>query len=160
MYFPLIFTSLCIFHKININMSKSVRFNPIDTIFTTYSADEYDRSCFASVIPTSYTFRPVLADIPSTPNTLKSITARPNIKPLDLSIVPNSRRRALESPTTPTDNNVNNTTNLKKTSNKKPRLSINTQSLTPLFFSGLSTHYKCKDDEEEEHGYLVPVMAC
>ncbi|CAO3638775.1 unnamed protein product [Mucor hiemalis] len=138
-------------------MSKSVRFNPIDTIITTYSADEYDRSCFASVIPTSYTFRPALAEIPSTPNTIKSTASRPSIKPLDLSIVPNSRRRALESPTTPTFENTNT---LKKTSNKKPRLSINTQSLTPLFFSGLSTHYKCKDEEEEEHGYLVPVMAC
>lgn len=139
-------------------MSKSVRFNPIDTIIITFSADEYDRSCFASVIPTTYTFRPSLP----TPNvTIKPATiscqpaTRPTIKPLDLSIIPNSRRRALESPTSPSTASPTNTNE-----RKKPRLSINTQSLTPLFFSGLSTHYKCKDDEEEEHGYLVPMMAC
>lgn len=137
-------------------MSKSVHFNPIDTIITTYSADEYDRSCFASAIPTSYTFRP--SPIPTTVTT-QVVTvpqSRPFIKPLDLSVIPNSRRRVLDSPITP--NNIDMT--MKKSSNKKPRLSINTQSLTPLFFSGLSTHYKCKDGEEEEHGYLIPVMAC
>ncbi|KAG2208122.1 hypothetical protein INT47_010484 [Mucor saturninus] len=135
-------------------MSKSVRFNNSDTIIITYSADEYDRSCFASVIPTSYTFRP--SSIPTTAIT-QVVTvpqSRPVIKPLDLSVIPNSRRRVLDSPITPTN------ADLKKLSNKKPRLSINTQSLTPLFFSGLSTHYKCKDGEEEEHGYLIPVMSC
>ncbi|KAG2232163.1 hypothetical protein BDF21DRAFT_409327 [Thamnidium elegans] len=129
-------------------MSKYVRFNPIDTIFTTYSSDEYDRSCFASVIPTAYTFRPII----NTPVTTQVLPqTRPTIKPLDLSVIPNSRRRALDSPIT---------TPLKKSLNKKPKLSINTQSLTPLFFSGLSTHYKCKEGEEEEHGYLIPVVAC
>lgn len=146
--------------------TKSVRFNPINTIITTYSADEYDRSCFASsVMPTSYTFRPLppcvsqpqqaitttpefLAATPIVPSQCK----RPMIKPLDLSVIPNSRRRALESPPLTPSTPLNN--------KKKPRLSINTTSLTPLFFSGLSTHYKCRDeDEEEEHGYLVPVMA-
>ncbi|KAI9272400.1 hypothetical protein EDC94DRAFT_259196 [Helicostylum pulchrum] len=131
-------------------MTKSVRFNLIDTIFTTYSADEYDRSCFASVIPTAYTFRPIVSAPPPVTSQVLPQT-RPTIKPLDLSVIPNSRRRALDSPVTPP---------LKKTLNKKPKLSINTQSLTPLFFSGLSTHYKCKEGEEEEHGYLIPVVAC
>ncbi|KAI9254883.1 hypothetical protein BY458DRAFT_520574 [Sporodiniella umbellata] len=36
----------------------------------------------------------------------------------------------------------------------KPRLSINTHTLTgPSFFTQLSTHYK---EEEEEAGYLIP----
>ncbi|KAI9345766.1 hypothetical protein BD770DRAFT_184264 [Pilaira anomala] len=138
-------------------MSKSVRFNPIDTIVMTYSADEYDRSCFASVIPIAYTFRPSSSSsVPVTNNNqvVPHQTSRPMIKPLDLSVIPNSRRRALESPMTPP------ILGLKKTANKKPKLSINTQSLTPLFFSGLSTHYKSKEDEEEEHGYLIPVAAC
>lgn len=130
-------------------MSKSVRFNPVDTIFTTYSADEYDRSCFASVIPTAYTFRPIIGTPPVTSQVLPQ--TRPTIKPLDLSVIPNSRRRALDSPVTPSPH---------KSLSKKPKLSINTQSLTPLFFSGLSTHYKCKEGEEEEHGYLIPVVAC
>lgn len=135
-------------------MSKSVHFSDSDTIIITYSADEYDRSCFASVIPTSYTFRP--SPIPTTVIT-QVVTvpqSRPVIKPLDLSVIPNSRRRVLDSPIAPNNDDI------KKLSNKKPRLSINTQSLTPLFFSGLSTHYKCKDGEEEEHGYLIPVISC
>jgi hypothetical protein len=148
-------------------MSKSVRFNPIDEIITTYSADEYDRSCFASAIPISYTFRPAVCSSPiviASPVPAVSTAAapiqRPAIKPLDLSVIPNSRRRALESPNTPNNNNDTTTIKTINKSSKKPRLSINTQSLTPLFFSGLSTHYKCKDEEEEEHGYLVPVLAC
>ncbi|KAG2196013.1 hypothetical protein INT46_007784 [Mucor plumbeus] len=136
-------------------MSKSVHFNTEITTFTTYSADEYDRSCFASIKPVQYTFTiPITESI--TP--AKSITSiqqhqdRPTIKPLNLSIIPNSRRRALESP---------NATEAPRKINKKPKLTINTQSLTPLFFSGLSTHYKCKnEDDEEEHGYLIPAMAC
>lgn len=136
-------------------MSKSVRFNTEITTFTTYSADEYDRSCFASIKPVQYTFT-----VPTTESITpaKSIIPiqqhqdRPTIKPLNLSIIPNSRRRALESP---------NVVETPRKNNKKPKLTINTQSLTPLFFSGLSTHYKCKnEDEEEEHGYLIPVMAC
>lgn len=141
----------------NIIMSKSVRFNPIDTIVMTYSADEYDRSCFASVIPIAYTFRPLSSSVPITHHNQvvpQQTSSRPIIKPLDLSVIPNSRRRALESPMTPP------ILGLKKTSSKKPKLSINTQSLTPLFFSGLSTHYKSKEGEEEEHGYLIPVAAC
>ncbi|KAL9555422.1 hypothetical protein MBANPS3_002362 [Mucor bainieri] len=128
-------------------MSKSVRFNPEITTFTTYSADEYDRSCFAACNPIQYTFA-----IPSTPTTTATTTSmiptqqqdRPAIKPLDL--------RALDSPTA---------VQAPRPNCKKPKLTINTQSLTPLFFSGLSTHYKCKnEDDEEEHGYLIPVMAC
>ncbi|KAI8643855.1 hypothetical protein BD408DRAFT_414325 [Parasitella parasitica] len=137
-------------------MSKFVRFNPEITIFTTYSADEYDRSCFASTQPIQYTFTiPSVAD--STASTIIPVIQhqqqdRPPIMPLDLSFIPNSRRRAFESPSTPETPKINS---------KKPKLTINTQSLTPLFFSGLSTHYKCKnEDDEEEHGYLIPVMAC
>jgi hypothetical protein len=130
-------------------MSKSVRFHPVDTIIVTYSADEYDRSCFASALPITYTFRP--APIPTVTAPPPIITsARPVIKPLDLSVIPNSRRRVLDSPV---EKPVKQS--------KKPKLSINTQSLTPLFFTGLSTHYKCKnEDDEEEHGFLIPVMAC
>ncbi|CAO3651049.1 unnamed protein product [Mucor fragilis] len=137
-------------------MSKSVRFNPEITTFTTYSADEYDRSCFAACNPIQYTFAiPTTASIEFTPTTSMIPVEqqdRPAIKPLDLSIIPNSRRRVLDSPTTVEAPRLNS---------KKPKLTINTQSLTPLFFSGLSTHYKCKnEDDEEEHGYLIPVMAC
>ncbi|KAI7900068.1 uncharacterized protein BX663DRAFT_518459 [Cokeromyces recurvatus] len=57
---------------------------------------------------------------------------RPLIKPLDLSIIKPSRR---------------------------PKLTINTHSLTPLFFTQLSTHYTCKNEEEEENGFLIPVMS-
>lgn len=152
-YFPFFFIIWKIINSIT-NMSKSVRFNPIDTIIITYSADEYDRSCFASVIPTSYTFRPSTIPATVTAQVVTLPQSRPVIKPLDLSMIPNSRRRVLDSPIIPND------MTMKKLSNKKPRLSINTQSLTPLFFSGLSTHYKCKDGEEEEHGYLIPVMSC
>ncbi|KAF1799362.1 hypothetical protein V8B55DRAFT_1537826 [Mucor lusitanicus] len=137
-------------------MSKSVRFNPEITTFITYGADEYDRSCFAACNPIQYTFA-----IPTTTTPIESAATcmipaqqqdRPAIKPLDLSIIPNSRRRALDSPTAVQAPRLNS---------KKPKLTINTQSLTPLFFSGLSTHYKCKnEDDEEEHGYLIPVMAC
>ncbi|GAN10413.1 hypothetical protein MAM1_0352c09954 [Mucor ambiguus] len=138
-------------------MSKSVRFNPEITTFVTYSADEYDRSCFAAFNPIQYTFALPTTPIESTPTTTSMIPTqqqqdRPAIKPLDLSIIPNSRRRALDSPTAVQAPRLNS---------KKPKLTINTQSLTPLFFSGLSTHYKCKnEDDEEEHGYLIPVMAC
>lgn len=135
-------------------MSKSVRFNPVDTIIVTYSADEYDRSCFASALPITYTFRPVATTNATTitppPIMTNQTSTRPVIKPLDLSVIPNSRRRVLNSPV---EKPVKQS--------KKPKLSINTQSLTPLFFSGLSTHYKCKnEDDEEEHGFLIPVMAC
>jgi hypothetical protein len=133
-------------------MSKSVRFNPVDTIIVTYSADEYDRSCFASAMPIAYTFRPAVTTLPP-PITAKQVapaTSRPVIKPLDLSVIPNSRRRILDSPV---EKPVKQS--------KKPKLSINTQSLTPLFFTELSTHYKCKnEDDEEEHGFLIPAIAC
>ncbi|KAI8054201.1 uncharacterized protein B0P05DRAFT_575439 [Gilbertella persicaria] len=135
-------------------MLKTVRFHPIDTIIMTYSADEYDRSCFASASPIKYVFRPaqqtpVVLPVPIQTNN----TTKPVIKPLDLSMIPNSRRRVIDSPIQEA-NHVNNKT-------KRPKLSINTQSLTPLFFSGLSTHYKYKnEDEEEEHGFLIPVLAC
>ncbi|KAI8380797.1 hypothetical protein BD560DRAFT_387136 [Blakeslea trispora] len=139
-------------------MPKAVRFDPVDTVIITYSAEEYDRSYFMSTSHSVYSFRPVVSDVTidtpvlsiSAPNN----TARPSIKPLDLSVIPNSRRRVLDSPVQPEPSYINNT---KK--NKKPKLSINTQSFTPLFFSELSTHYKCKNEEEEEHGFLVSVMA-
>lgn len=156
---PGIFMKILFFITINkiTNMSKSVRFSPEITTFITYSADEYDRSCFASCNPIQYTFAIPTVSTESTPMTTTSMIPtqqqdRPAIKPLDLSIIPNSRRRALDSP---------NTVETPRLNSKKPKLTINTQSLTPLFFSGLSTHYKCKnEDEEEEHGYLIPVMAC
>ncbi|CEP14004.1 hypothetical protein [Parasitella parasitica] len=135
-------------------MSKSVRFNLEITTFTTYSADEYDRSCFASTQPIQYTYTiPSISESTTAviPTAQHQPQDRPDIKPLNLSIIPNSRRRALESPNTPETPKMNL---------KKPKLTINTQSLTPLFFSGLSTHYKCKEEDEEEHGYLIPVMAC
>ncbi|OBZ84961.1 hypothetical protein A0J61_06993 [Choanephora cucurbitarum] len=141
-------------------MPKTVRFDPIDTVIITYSAEEYDRSYFVSAVPVTYSFRPVVSDVTMNTPVLSTTTqpshhtGRPSIKPLDLSIVPNSHRRALESPIQPEVDSIND----KKT--KRPKLSINTQSLTPLFFSELSTHYKCKnEDEEEEHGFLIPVMA-
>jgi hypothetical protein len=114
---------------------KSVTFNPIETVHITYSAEEYDRSRYASMPITSFTFRPLIIQTPPSNHNI-----RPVIKPLDLSMIPNSRRRAL-----PFDN----------TSCKRPKLSIDTQSLTPLFFSGLSTHYTL----EEEDGYLIPLSA-
>ncbi|KAG1472778.1 hypothetical protein G6F56_001331 [Rhizopus delemar] len=142
-------------------MVKSVSFNLADTICYTYSSEEYDRSYFAYIEPCiKYTF-PFLPEntsnqlTGSTTNSLQQCNGnRPSIKPLDLSIVPNSRRRTLESPT---ENNIS----AKKVRNR-PSLSINTKTLSegPLFFTGLSTHYKCKDDEEEECGYLIPVSAC
>lgn len=94
---------------------KSVSFNPIDTVYTTYSSDEYDRSRFASVQPTS--FKPNPQFVPTTTGHVDSACPK---------------------------------------NSKKPKLSINTQSLTPLFFTGLSTHYKCNDEEEES--YLIPVL--
>lgn len=143
-------------------MTKSVSFNSKDTIHYTYSSEEYDRSYFAYITPCmKYTFHSLYKEDASkeiteiTRNTPQLCNSnRPPIKPLNLSVVPNSRRRALDSP-------VENTTFTKKLRNK-PNLSINTKSLSdgPLFFTGLSTHYKCKDDEEEEYGYLIPVSAC
>jgi hypothetical protein len=129
-------------------MTKSVRFSDEITTIPTYSSEEYDRSCFAfsEPMPIAYTFRPPTPPKYEEPVIL-STTARPMIKPLNLSIVPNSRRRALESPFEETP--------IKKT--RKPKLTINTQfNNGPMFFTGLSTHYKCKD-EEEEQGYLIPV---
>lgn len=124
---------------------KSVTFKEsLETVYSTYSADEYDRSRYASIPITSFTFKPIHTTTQR--QDIVNNTTRPAIKPLDLSIIPNSRRRALNSPqlSTPT-----------KSTCKKPKLSIDTQSLTPLFFSGLSTHYK----NEDEDGYLIPVSA-
>ncbi|KAI8885278.1 hypothetical protein K501DRAFT_215905 [Backusella circina FSU 941] len=132
-------------------MTKSVRFSDDITIIPTYSSDEYDRSCFAfsEPMPISYTFRPPTPPKYEEEETviITSNNNRPMIKPLNLSLVPNSRRRALDSPFEETP--------IKKT--RKPKLTINTQfNNGPLFFTGLSTHYKCKE-EEEEQGYLIPV---
>ncbi|KAI9478908.1 MAG: hypothetical protein EXX96DRAFT_572683 [Benjaminiella poitrasii] len=128
-------------------MSKTVRFNPVNTINLTYSADEYDRSCFFYTTTANCTFRPALSQTKLISKTVTSIASnmtRPAIKPLDLSSIICSK-----------ENKV-------KVNKKRPKLTINTQSLTPLFFTQLSTHYKCKEeDDDEECGeeYLIPVMA-
>ncbi|ORE09228.1 hypothetical protein BCV72DRAFT_223744 [Rhizopus microsporus var. microsporus] len=143
-------------------MKKTVTFEPIDTIYYTYSSEEYDRSYFAYITPCiKYTFRP-MPGLDCEPIKSSAIPQkqqqcngnRPPIAPLDLSVIPNSRRRVLNSP-------VENSSSTKKSRNK-PNLSINTKLLPegPLFFTGLSTHYKYKEEEEEDYGYLIPVSAC
>ncbi|KAI8984096.1 hypothetical protein BDF20DRAFT_833631 [Mycotypha africana] len=159
--------------------AKSVRFDPVETIYTTYSADEYDRSRFAfRSSPKQYTiFRPnmsantiaavdLLSKITTdatdkcSPTVTAAVTdSRLFIPSLDLSVIPNSRRRLLDSSTDEIEVSFSSSSTTKKT--KKPKLTINTHSLTPLIFTELTTHYKCKpEDEEEEHGYLIPVSAC
>ncbi|KAI8994783.1 hypothetical protein BDB01DRAFT_774069 [Pilobolus umbonatus] len=141
----------------SLHMKKSVTFNPNDTILSTYSSTEYDRSYFNVYPLHQYTFRPIApSPVVDTPIHYND-QMRPIITPLDLSIVPNSRRRALNSPS---DNDHHDHENATKKS-RKPHLFINTQSMKgPLFFTTLSTHYKYKDEEEEDHGYLIPVTAC
>lgn len=90
-----------------------VSFNPIDTVYTTYSSDEYDRSI---------------------------LQRQPMCFKLNSQLV-----------TTASVMPCNATT-------RKPKLSINTHSLTPLFFTAVSTNYNCNDDNEEE-GYLIPTIA-
>ncbi|KAF1799350.1 hypothetical protein V8B55DRAFT_1537727 [Mucor lusitanicus] len=84
-------------------MPKSVQFQTEATIHFTYSSLEYDRSLSLSSsqsIPSHSTVYASPLPQRSTINITKicrSNQSRPFIKPLDLSLVPNSSRRALDS---------------------------------------------------------------
>lgn len=118
-------------------MSKSVQFHTEEpTIWTTYSPVEYDRSyCSPSCM---YTFAPI-ASLPPPVNTTtinnQTKQSRPFIKPLDLSMIPNSSRRSVDPEL---DSIVNS---------KKPELSVDTRTMTPSFFSA---HCEYQEEEEKE----------
>ncbi|KAI8393523.1 uncharacterized protein BYT42DRAFT_551346 [Radiomyces spectabilis] len=125
---------------------KAVRFSCKDTVRFTHSAAEYDRS---SMTHTFYTFRPPppVEACKSPRSATVSLMPRPRIAPLDLSIVPNASRRtpAWHTPT-----------HAVKT---KPKLQINTESIEgPSFFTRLSTHYRCFD-EDEGNSFLVSIAS-
>ncbi|KAI9249530.1 hypothetical protein BY458DRAFT_525492 [Sporodiniella umbellata] len=79
-------------------MTKSVTFYSSNTVYSTYSAEEYDRSHF----PSSQAWSDYITPFPKKTVCSKFITepqthqnSRSCIKPLDLSSIPNARRRAL-----------------------------------------------------------------
>ncbi|KAG2196014.1 hypothetical protein INT46_007785 [Mucor plumbeus] len=116
-------------------MSKSVQFhveNP--TVWVTYGPAEYDRSSCSS--SSMYKFAPTTSPPPpvnttSTNNQTKQ--SRPFIKPLDLSMIPNSSRRSV-------DPGLDSIINKKTT-----KLSVDTRTMVPSFFSA-----HCEYQEEEE----------
>ncbi|KAF7727480.1 hypothetical protein EC973_007458 [Apophysomyces ossiformis] len=125
----------------NNKKKKTVRFSAIHLVRYTHSATDYDRSCFANQPPIE-TFRPHLpAPKPCLPLPSRNQGGRAQIKPLDLSVIPNAARRSLEQTKKP----------------KPPKLQIDTHG--PLFLTALSTNYRCfSEEEEDDTGFLTPLL--
>ncbi|CAO3593386.1 unnamed protein product [Absidia cylindrospora] len=165
---------------------KSVQFDcTLNKIGYTYSASEYDRSHF--VIPPSpnraFDLSLILPSSPSSPSppaspssplslssspsspsplTFSSPTSsssssspaeaalcsrRPYIAPLDFSSIPNQCKRESSNDHT------------QQKGGKPPKLIINTEMASgPLFFTHLSTHYKCRLEDEFDDDGNNPMM--